>query len=105
LTEVWQAVAKTKGATSLLLEFVGKLAVASSAHPGTFSGIINFGIQHVPQLHSHRSALFIMMQEAIGAMSRIMVEFYPGWGARSRAWEDQGRVNLILQRQGFLRLS
>lgn len=104
IAEVWRAIIKAKESESLLFEFIGKLAVACSTHPATFAGIINFGLMHVVGLRHKRAEIYVMAQQAIKTMSGLSLQFFPFWPELSRRWVAQGRVNRILDQQGFLKL-
>jgi tetratricopeptide (TPR) repeat protein len=102
--EVWLAISKANNAKLLALEFVAHMAVTCSMQPAIFSGIMIFTILHVGCVNRHRLALFLMMQEAIKTMSSLTREMNPLMPDLSKDWKSHGRLNQILERQGFLRL-
>lgn len=103
-TEIWRTLAKITPPESLLLEFIGKLASLNSMRPATFVGIVNWGLLHVPELQANRQDIYLMMQQTIKTLRRLIPELFPWAPELSRNWGAQGAASEVLRRQGFLKL-
>ena len=102
--EIWDAVARAKDAPTLLMEFVGKLAVSSLMQPGIFAGIVTFAINNVEALREDRAIIYQTMQESMTSVIRVTRQLYPYWPQLARNWEKQHRLNVLLVRRNLLKL-
>jgi hypothetical protein len=105
--DVWlelcvDSILRTKQPEKLLPYFLSNLGVRSLAYPTAFGGVANWYLRCGRLSKLQRVFFFITIQQVILQMASLAKQEYAWWPALHEQWWHMGRINVALDRNGWI---
>ena len=96
------AVLRAKQPEKLLAQFLGNLGVRALTQPLVFGGIADWILRCGKLSKLQRQFFYIALQQAVLQMTSLAGQEYSWWPALREQWRFMARVNLALERNGWV---
>jgi hypothetical protein len=96
------SILQTKTPDVIFVQFLANLGIKSLAQPYIFGGIAHWFLRSGKLSKQQRMIFYIAVQQAILQMASLAKKEFFWWPALSKQWKYIGRINLALERSGWI---